>query len=163
MMPEQVARVERWIVANEPLVTPERSQTDHVHRLLGVPATADLLTLGLEGYSRAIALLGARTATIMVALVIPLTDAEAIVPVAPESDDILREASDEPPSLALIHRDALKTIERVEEYRAPARVPRLGSPPDSYCSYRVFRDRESMERGWEFGRCLTVWHVPVQR
>ena len=159
MTPDQLERLKSWLTANAPLVTPRRSQTEHLDRLFGVPATADLVTLGLEAHAAAVSILGDKTERLMVTLVIPLRDVEAIAPVAPTSDGILRELSDEPPSLALVHPDALKILERVEEYRAPAHLPRFGPLPGSYCFYRVFRNEEAMRRGWEFGRCLVIYHA----
>jgi len=159
MIERDVARLHAWIADHAPLVTPERSETEHIDRLFGTPAGSDLVGLGLEAYEQAIPILGAQTKTIMAALVIPLTDVEVLVPAAPISDDVLREVSNEPPSFALIHRQALEIIQRVEEYRAPANVPRLGPPADSYCFYRAFRDEDAMRRGWEFGRCLAIYHT----
>lgn len=141
------------------MVSPTRSASEHLARLFGVRQREDLIRLALDAYRETLAILGPTAVTVMTALVFPLVDADVLSPQAPHSDDILEEAGDEPPSIALIHRDALKEVHRFEEYRAPASIPQLRDLPEAYCFYRIFRDQEAMAREWEFGRCIVVYHV----
>ena len=97
-----------------------------------------------------------RQSNLIPLLVIPLVEGTLATRAPMDRASIANQLGAEPPSYYLMSSEAEKLTEDVEEYRVPLSPALFPLIKKAFVYYRVFRDSEAMEKGWEFTRCVYV-------
>ena len=151
--------VARWV--QSALVELNESLFDSVpiDRLHPTTPPATRVDVAIASLLEAIADLGVRIRDVTPVLAIPLPPRTGFSRVVPTYKSAMKESAAhiEPPSLYLCRRELKLTWEEVEEFRAP--LPQSVVVDTAvHCYYRLYRDQEAREAGWEYYRCVYFEH-----
>lgn len=144
-------KLRNWICQTASLVMPSRPFNIHIDELLDQKnSRSEMIDACGELFAYAIECFGDRGNHLVLILMIPLSDADSMDTVVPSLTDITRQQHSTPPSIYLIHREALSRPERTERYQIPTSFDWIPANDDRYfVCYKTWRELDAPpEDGW---------------
>jgi hypothetical protein len=145
------AKLKDWVSRTVQLVKPGKPFNIHFDELLGRSANrADMIDACSDAFSWAVNQLKDNGGKVILILMIPLTDGEAMSTMLPSWEDIKIQRHSTPPSIYLVHREDLSRPERTERYQSPISFDWMHVDDDRYFAcYKTWRQPGApVEDGW---------------
>jgi hypothetical protein len=160
--------VYEWVAKVEGQVAGRSAQTIHLDELTRGSVSGERITfsLALRAFSVLVACLHEKLESLTPVLILPLESAGTLSVDCPPWEYVALFKFQEPPSLGVIHSDALRLIDRAEEYRRFVSVPEGAPCPlaaTCVAYYRCFRPILGVVHEWEYERCMIIEVVPKDR